>query len=140
MRHLDPSGSALIDAFDIDSNSKGVIERFDLDQTNFNCNSIGANAVKLTTTDVNGNTDTCSAVVDIADTVEPDALCQDVTIALNETRLAVVSASDVSESVLVSPTLCKPLAYYPSLILAISPLSFHARLIMDHQTLVVFQA
>jgi hypothetical protein len=69
---LDSNGSVLIDSSEIDNGSKGGIISLDLNQTSFSCNSVGSNAVKLTATDVNGNTDACHAGVNILDSVVPE--------------------------------------------------------------------
>jgi hypothetical protein len=79
---LDSNGSVLIDSSEIDNGSKGGIISLDLNQTSFSCNSVGSNAVKLTATDVNGNTDACHAGVNILDSVVPEVRCKDVTVAL----------------------------------------------------------
>jgi HYR domain/Secretion system C-terminal sorting domain/SprB repeat len=46
----------------------------------FDCNDVGANNVQLVALDVAGNTDTCSAIVTVLDTISPVANCQDATV------------------------------------------------------------
>ncbi|NND77786.1 MAG: HYR domain-containing protein, partial [Flavobacteriales bacterium] len=46
-----------------------------LDITSFDCSDLGANAVTLTTTDNNGDTNTCAATVTVQDTTNPTITC-----------------------------------------------------------------
>ncbi|MCK6639339.1 MAG: HYR domain-containing protein [Bacteroidia bacterium] len=49
----------------------------------FSCANIGANTVTLTVTDVNGNSRTGTAIVTVADTVHPVAICQNISVTLS---------------------------------------------------------
>jgi hypothetical protein len=77
---LDASGNASIVPSDIDNGSNDAcgIASLSLDVDTFGCADVGANAVALTVTDVNGNSSSCSATVTVIDTIAPVALCQDI--------------------------------------------------------------
>ncbi|MBK6621247.1 MAG: hypothetical protein IPG32_10370 [Saprospirales bacterium] len=94
---LDPSGNASITAAQIDNGSNDAcgIASLSLDQTAFDCSDVGINAVLLTVEDNNGNTSTCSATVTVEDTTDPQALCQDITIALNPSGNGSVAAAQI---------------------------------------------
>ena len=94
---LDASGNASITPSDIDNGSSDFcgIATTALDITSFDCTDVGDNTVTLTVTDVNGNSSQCTAVVTVTDTSAPTVVCQDITIALDATGLAVITASDI---------------------------------------------
>ena len=94
---LDATGNVSIVAADVDGGSfdNCAIDNLAVSQDAFVCSEVGANTVTLTVTDVNGNVATCDAVVTVQDTVSPIALCQDITIQLDATGNATISATDV---------------------------------------------
>jgi hypothetical protein len=94
---LDASGNVSIDADDIDNGSNDAcgIDTISIDVTSFDCSNIGANTVVLTVVDVNGNTSTCNATVTVEDNVAPVALCQDITVQLDVTGNATITAADI---------------------------------------------
>ncbi len=94
---LDASGNGSISAAQIDNGSNDAcgILSLSLDETAFDCSDVGVNAVLLTVEDNNGNTSTCSATVTVEDTTDPQALCQDITIALNPSGNASISAAQI---------------------------------------------
>src|SRR6185503_16376598 len=55
----------------------------------------GANTVTLTVTDANGNSSTCSSVVTVEDHVAPVATCQNITVQLDATGNASITAAQV---------------------------------------------
>ncbi len=62
----------------------------------FDCTDIGAPVtVTLTVSDLSGNTDTCLAQVTVVDTVAPDALCQNITVDLDEFGAASITPADI---------------------------------------------
>ncbi len=65
---LNVFGQATVAGSDLNNGSTDncSIVKFDLDKTNFDCSNIGANSVILTITDVGGNTDTASAIINIS--------------------------------------------------------------------------
>ncbi len=96
---LDPSGNASITAAQIDNGSNDAcgIASLSLDETAFDCSEVGANTVTLTVTDNNGNTSTCTATVTVEDTTDPQALCQDITIALDPSGNASITAGQIDD-------------------------------------------
>uniref|UniRef100_UPI0030EF2E2A T9SS type B sorting domain-containing protein n=1 Tax=Ascidiimonas meishanensis TaxID=3128903 RepID=UPI0030EF2E2A len=65
---LDLSGSATITAAQIDGGSTDNcgIASVTIDNDTFTCTNVGLNTVTLTVTDINGNTDTCEATVNVS--------------------------------------------------------------------------
>ncbi|WGK64663.1 HYR domain-containing protein [Croceiramulus getboli] len=97
---LDAAGTASITAAQIDNGSNDAcgINTISLSTTTFSCGNIGDNIVTLTVTDNNGNTATATATVKVEDNVNPTAIAQDVTIQLNASGNATVSAASVNNS------------------------------------------
>ncbi len=95
---LDPSGNASITASQVDNGSNDAcgIASLALNITTFNCANVNGNTVILTVTDVNGNSSTCSANVTIQDNVAPIALCQNVTVQLDNTGNGSTTAAAVN--------------------------------------------
>ncbi len=83
---LDAAGNASITAADIDdgSNDNCGITSLSLDKTAFTCADVGVHAVTLTATDAAGLTSSCQANVTVEDNVAPVAVCQDITIQLQD--------------------------------------------------------
>ncbi|MEZ7931309.1 MAG: hypothetical protein QMC21_07290, partial [Flavobacteriales bacterium] len=84
--NLDGTGNATIIGSDIDGGSTdgcGTPALSIASITSFTCADIGPNNVWLTVTDVTGNVDSCMAIVTIADTVAPTAICQNINAYLN---------------------------------------------------------
>ena len=67
-----------------------------LNNTSFACSNVGANTVTLTVTDNNSNTATCDATVTVEDNTPPMAICQDVTVYLDENGAGNTSAEAVN--------------------------------------------
>ncbi|UKM66538.1 HYR domain-containing protein [Flavobacteriaceae bacterium GSB9] len=74
---LDNNGLGIATPEAVDNGSKDNcgIQNLSLSQTQFDCNSIGANEVELTVTDVNGNIATENAIITVEDNVAPNTLC-----------------------------------------------------------------
>ncbi|WP_353779982.1 HYR domain-containing protein [Winogradskyella sp. 3972H.M.0a.05] len=51
--------------------------------------------VTLTVTDTSGNSSTCTATVTVIDTIDPTAVCQDITVQLDGSGQATITAADV---------------------------------------------
>jgi hypothetical protein len=66
-----------------------------LDIDSFDCSNIGGNSVTVTGDDGNGNTNTCSAIVTIADDIDPTAVCQDITVQLDAGGNATITPADI---------------------------------------------
>ena len=94
---LDASGNATITAADIDNGSTDNCSDFtlSLDKTSFTCADIGANTVTLTIDDQHGQTDNCTATVTVEDNVAPTAVCQDITVQLDASGNATITAADI---------------------------------------------
>ena len=94
---LDANGAAGITTADIDAGSNDAcgIASLGLDHTDFDCTDIGANTVTLTVTDNNGNENTCAATVTVGDEVAPIALCQDMTVQLDDSGVGNITTSDI---------------------------------------------
>ncbi|GEM_PF-667108 len=94
---LDANGTVTITVEDIDngSNDDCGIASLVLSQTDFNCTHVGTNNVTLTVTDINGNESTCTATVIVEDNVPPEALCQNITVELDESGMATITAEDI---------------------------------------------
>jgi uncharacterized protein YrzB (UPF0473 family) len=99
---LDATGTVTINPADLDGGSTDVCgidtAAYSVDIDTFDCSNVGDNPVVLTVTDVNGNTATCTAIVTVEDITEPDVVCQDITVELDENGLATIVADDVIAS------------------------------------------
>ena len=95
---LNAMGDAAIVASDINNGSSDAcgIANLAASKTSFNCSDVGANTVTLTVTDNNGNTSTCDATVTVEDNVAPTASCQNITVQLDATGAASITASDIN--------------------------------------------
>lgn len=113
--NLDSGGNATILASQIENGSfdNCGIQSFSISQSDFNCSNIGNNTVILTVEDINGNTNNAPFVVTINDITPPIAIAQDITVYLNNSGNATISASAVNNgsndecsisSMTVSPT------------------------------------
>ena len=95
--YLNSNGSATITAADVDGGSTDncSVASTSVDSTSFDCNETGANTVTLTATDGSGNSSTCTATVTVQDTIPPSAVCQDLTVYLDGSGAASITAADV---------------------------------------------
>ena len=92
---LDQQGNATITPLQINNNSVDAcaILSLSLDKNNFTAADLGPNTVTLTVNDFGGNNDACSAIVTVVDTTAPKAVCQDVTIYLDSSGMAILDPS-----------------------------------------------
>jgi PKD repeat protein len=97
---LDASGNASITAAQVDNGSfdNCGIASMSVSPNTFNCANVGANTVTLTVTDLNGNVATCTATVTVEDNIAPDAICQNITVALDANGDVVVTAAQINNS------------------------------------------
>lgn len=96
--YLDASGNLTITASDVDGGSFDAcgIASMSVSPTSFTCAEIGTpQPITLSVTDVNGNSNDCNSNVDILDTIPPVAVCQAITVYLDGTGNATISASDL---------------------------------------------
>lgn len=94
---LDANGDASITTADIDNGSSDncSIASISLSQTDFDCSDVGSNSVTMTVTDASGNSSTCTATVTVTDVTAPIALCKNITVALNPSGQANITAADI---------------------------------------------
>jgi|GEM_PF-1089515 len=95
--YLDANGQTSITTSMINSGSTDAcgIASFSLDITSFDCSDLGNNTVVLTATDVNGNSATNTAVVEVRDTITPVAQSRDLTVYLDATGSVTVPATSI---------------------------------------------
>ena len=96
---LDQDGMASVSVADINGGSFDAcgIAGMSLDIDTFDCSMIGANPITLSVTDVNGNTSSCQATVTVVDAIYPTALCQSITLILDENGLATITPDDLDQ-------------------------------------------
>jgi len=94
---LDANGQAAIKGADVDGGSTDNcgVASLDVVPSSFTCADLGANIVTLTVTDTSGNTDTCAATVTVEDSIDPAALCQDITAQLDANGQVTITGADV---------------------------------------------
>ncbi len=94
---LDENGTASITVNDIDNGSfDNCSLSLSVDQITFDCSDLGDNIVTLTGTDESGNTNSATAVVTVIDNIIPQAVAQDLTVALGNNGTATITASMVN--------------------------------------------
>src|SRR5690606_4234707 len=94
---LDANGTATITAADIDNGSNDAcgVASLSIDISEFGCDDVGANTVALTVTDNNGNVSSATAIVTVEDNVKPVAIAKDITIQLDSSGTATITAADI---------------------------------------------
>lgn len=82
---LNSQGTGSITIADINNGSTDAcgISNISLSQTNFDCSDLGINTVTLTVTDNNGNSNNCTAEVEVVDVIPPVVSCQSATVTLD---------------------------------------------------------
>ena len=98
--YLDASGAATVAAADLDNGSTDVcgIDTMTVDVASFSCDDLGANTVTLTVTDDSGNSSTATATVTVLDTISPAAVAQDLTVYLDASGAASITAEDIDNN------------------------------------------
>ncbi len=96
--NLDASGNASIVPAQVDNGSTDncAIATSSVFPNTFNCANVGPNTVTLTVVDIHGNTNTGTATVTVKDVTPPTVVTKDITIDLDHSGNATISASDVN--------------------------------------------
>jgi len=94
---LDENNSASIEGSDIDDGSDDACGLYGLtpEPNLFDCDDIGENTVTLTVYDLNGNSSACTATVTVVDTEDPVAVCQNISVTLDENGTVSISTEDI---------------------------------------------
>src|SRR5207249_1793273 len=66
-----------------------------IDKSSFNCSNVGQNTVTLTVTDACANKASCTATVTVKDVTPPAAVCKNITIQLDASGHASITATDI---------------------------------------------
>jgi hypothetical protein len=98
--YLNSSGNATISTSQIDNGSSDnwAIATKTLSKYDFNCNNIGANPVKLIVTDVNGISDSATAIVNVLDNIKPTVITQNLTRYLDATGNTSITPAQVDNN------------------------------------------
>jgi hypothetical protein len=97
-RNLSVNGTVSITALDVYASGFddcGTVNLVDVLPNTFDCGNIGVNTVTLTVNDGNGNVNACSATVTVIDGTAPVAACHDLTVELNTSGNASITATQV---------------------------------------------
>ncbi|MET3022478.1 gliding motility-associated C-terminal domain-containing protein, partial [Flavobacterium hydatis] len=94
---LDTTGNVTINATQIDNGSYDNcgIDTMELDKTTFDCTNIGANTVRFTVIDKNGNLASKTATVTIEDKIDPNVITKNITLGLDATGNATITTTDI---------------------------------------------
>jgi uncharacterized repeat protein (TIGR01451 family) len=94
------NGAASITAAQVDNGSTDNcgISSLSVNPSTFDCTDVGANAVVLTVTDAAGNSSTCNATVTVTATAPPVAICQNITVILNGSGTASITAGQINNN------------------------------------------
>ncbi|MEM7104576.1 MAG: HYR domain-containing protein [Bacteroidota bacterium] len=94
---LDGNGEATITTSQVGGSSTDncAIDNLMLDKTTFDCGNVGQNFVMLTVVDNSGNSDNCTAEIIVEDNTDPTATCTDITVQLDQSGNASITASQV---------------------------------------------
>ncbi|MBL6730474.1 MAG: HYR domain-containing protein [Bacteroidia bacterium] len=95
--NLDASGNGTITPAAIDNGSTdncGIASRT-LTKSNFDCSNVGANLIYLIVTDVNGNTDSAVALINVIDLIKPTVVTQSVTVSLDANGNGTLTSTEV---------------------------------------------
>jgi len=97
---LDPSGSVSITPSDIGSTSTAEcgLQSEMLSNNSFGCADVGPNMVTYTITDVNNDSDDCTAIVTVEDNIAPMAACFSPTVEIQPDGAYTLQESDVYDS------------------------------------------
>ncbi|MEM7104163.1 MAG: HYR domain-containing protein [Bacteroidota bacterium] len=97
---LDASGNATIFDAQLDNGSSDAcgLRPFEEIPRNFDCDDVGPNTLVLVVYDLNINQSSCTSTVTVEDNVDPVAVCQNITIQLDNSGNASITADQVELS------------------------------------------
>ena len=97
---LDPSGNYQLNPSAINNNSSDEcgIQATTVNQTSFDCTSLGAHSVTLNVIDNSGNTNSCTASITISDGYAPQASCKDMTVSLNQSGNYILNSNSIDNN------------------------------------------
>lgn len=95
--NLDASGNASLTAAQVDNGSSDAcgIASLIISPNIFTCSDVGVQTVTLSSTDINNNTNQCTAMVMVSDNTAPTTLCRDVIANLDEVGDASITAGQI---------------------------------------------
>ncbi|MGB1039552.1 MAG: hypothetical protein ACPGVD_01615, partial [Flavobacteriales bacterium] len=73
-----------------------VVDSIWLSKYNFDCTNIGNDTIRLYVKDGVGNSDSCMAIVHVRDTQSPTAICQNISVYLNQFGTSIIDSSDIN--------------------------------------------
>lgn len=98
---LDATGNATLAALQVDNSLStdncGITSRT-VSKTSFDCTNIGINTVLFTAEDASGNSANCTTTISVEDFIPPSVSCKPVTIQLDATGNAVLTAEQVDNN------------------------------------------
>ncbi len=96
--YLNAAGTASISAASLNNGSADncAVQSMSLSKTTFGCSDLGINTVLLTVVDAHANSSTASAVVTVMDTISPMVATQNITVALDASGNATITAATVN--------------------------------------------
>jgi large repetitive protein len=98
--YLDASGATSTTAAAVDNGSFDNCDILSLvlSQTAFDCNHLGFNTVTLLVTDVNSNTNTCTAQIEVIDNLKPIVITKPHTVYLDANGVTSMVALDINDN------------------------------------------
>jgi len=96
--HSDGSNAVITPSMVDNGSSDNCSVSLSLDKTTFDCSNLGANTVTLTAKDPSGNTSTTTATVTVKDNTAPHANAQDMTVTLDGSGNASITAAQVNSN------------------------------------------
>ncbi|MEL7123667.1 MAG: hypothetical protein AAFO07_29765, partial [Bacteroidota bacterium] len=91
---LNSSGTASVPAVEVGLGSEDAcgVTSITISDGSYDCEDVGENPETITVTDVNGNVSTCNTTITVEDKIAPTAICQPITIQLDENGNASTTA------------------------------------------------